>query len=226
MIKTIRNLFVCALCFISVISTGFGMWYFVQEDGKEAGISSSAVNVDINATADLGQIEFVPPTVDGFVDYGIALKSDFKNGENLYSGVQFMPSVRFVFSKYDLLTADKSVYYYFTFSSTSSFYAETDLDINGYLLFDTTKPGHGEENRIELVVRDEFNNFLYKTDENGDPVLDENNNLIRQVSAEFSPIFKYKSNMKPLSINEYKAMLNALNQNNGESTLTLHIITE
>lgn len=224
MIKTIRNLFICVFCFFTLVSTGFGLWYFNPGNGQGA-LQGSSVSVESDASPEIGEVRFASPIEYGYAGFLIYVFSDFKNMSNLCSGVSFAPNIRFYFSNFDLIDSSKTVYYYFTFESSSPFFATNELG-NGYVLYDTSQPGHAEQNKIQLNIRDGENQLIQKKDELGEPILDQYSNPIYEVSEVFMPVFKYINGAKPSDIDEYKTLLDLLNQSEGESVLKLHIILQ
>lgn len=222
MIKSVRNLLICLFAFVSLVSTGFGMWYFIDAEKSETTLQGSNVSVEIAAPLQIDNVDFVSPLELGYTKYGIALSSDFKNPGDLYGGISFAPSVNFIYSNYELVDPSEKIYYYFSFTSTNPIFANEE---SGALLFDTSMPGHSLENKIELNIRDEGGNLIFKTDEHGAPILDAEEKYIYEISQVFAPVFKYKSGAKPTNIEEYKALLNLL-QGPGESVLSLNIVAE
>lgn len=223
--RILKFFLVSLVCVIMVTSMGFSAWMFISSPEKSPQIQSGRVTVEAVETTDIG-LEILPPTVDGFLDYTISIQYGNENTHsNLSKDVCFMPFIRFKVSNYDLLAQNEDLYYYFTFSSTSSIFDSSENE-NGYIYFDQTKTGQSLEKKVLLKVRDSSNNLIYKTDENDQPILDELGNYIYELEFTFTPIFKYKSGKKPSNVSEYKQLLNLINNSVGENKITLHIISQ
>lgn len=209
------KLFILAIVSIALLSSiGFSIWVFeasIFEDPVSVNGAISVAGVEESASCSL---LVLPSTTDGFTSYTLNIrygKGETKN--QLDKDVDFLPSITFIISDYEMMGETENIGYYLSFNSESDVFDS----VNGYIEFDTTIFGQNQLNPKTLEMRDNANNLKY--------TLDEDDNPLYELKFTVTPIFKYKSGKKPSTREEYKALLDLLNDSISSGVITLHIVS-
>lgn len=195
--RFLAQLFVPLISFATVVTAGFGAWIFTNQTQND----QIAFGITIATKCELGEINLIGPTTLGYENYRIVFEQGGDNEiGNEDVGVNFVPNLVFDFNP----IAEGSLGDDYANLSGYDFKYQLGFDVGNNIAFNTY---------AEFVEDQE--GFL-------------NVDLTAGTQTyTLTPLFRYKSGMKPDSSAKFVAMLEQLNLYKDEKvTLTLNITYE
>lgn len=203
--KLTRCLLVPALSFSCIVSSGFAVFVFNEELAADAPLEASIL---LESDVQYGMVGFLAASYSDHQDYRIVFEqggAEYIHDEEV--GVSFVPSLRFIFFDYkpddsftdSSILGDYAFFYYFSFANDGAIFGD-----DGYAMFREDIDGQSPDRKIELVV-----DYSQSSTE-----------------VSFSPQFRYRPGRKPTTSAAYQQMMSDIHNDEGSSTLSLHIVLE
>lgn len=195
--RFLAQLFVPLISFATVVTAGFGAWIFTNQTQND----QIAFGITIATKCELGEINLIGPTTLGYENYRIVFEQGGDNEiGNEDVGVNFVPNLVFNFNP----IAEGSLGDDYANLSGYDFKYQLGFDVGNNIAFNTyAEFVEGQEGFLNVDLTAGTQTYT------------------------LTPLFRYKSGMKPDSSAKFVAMLEQLNLYKDEKvTLTLNITYE